>query len=749
MSYLSVIIELWILLLLCTLVGRRAADLLPKVTHNSIGFYVAPILGLSCLLLMAILYGWLTAFRLRYTLVSVFALLVFSIFYEKNPRQLVKEWVQVCVFATVCSLPILMPIIHYQGFNPFTDAFTYLAHGQWLQGHAFSEKPFASGYYPYLSQIELYQNSRMGASFFLAYVQSLFALKWSYYAYTPTVSLAFVTGCLAIGGLIRQVISAKRFFILALAAIPCFSMNGFLFGAEWGFFPQTFGLAFAAGFAALFPQLIRFVISEDKVWPKIIVYALPASLTTAAMLFAYNEPFPIFSIALCLFVLIVCLKHKKKIKNTLLFFSIYLLQVCILLNYEGIRIAKNLLQTLSLTKEPNFGWPVLWSPIQFLAHAFGMKSSFSDDPYYLDYLSSHYLFPILLVGLLVLLFRFMRIKSKRNLAIIFLLCVDFVLLLFFIKFRYFSASSTEIGYTFLQYKLSKYAAPFSLALIGIGFAILWQKKKKLRPLFAVTYMSLIAAGFFYQDYFVSQNLTQNFIDETKQDRNPFQSLLKLRSAVSTIPKDKIAYVALGQAHNKLRQMVAYVLYDRKIASDYRDDGYILGNLPEDERALQPHKEDWLITISSRNTSCEPKPLEVEPFAIYPPLSSYMMLAKNEGGYGTEFNAQGETWNWVSNSISYIYSVIGAANEAKFSFKLSSFPHPRSVVVELKNVSGDLLGKYELEKKEGDILFETPWVKINSEQIVLHAKADGKPVRISSNDPREASFVIANVKACTR
>ncbi|KTD24149.1 hypothetical protein [Legionella maceachernii] len=755
MNYITTMIELWVLLLLCMLIGKRIVNLLPIELQESIGFYIAPILGLSCLLLIATLYGWISPFRFEYTFCITFVLVLLAIVFERKRLQLIYEGLQISLFTGLCSLPILATIVYYQGYNPFTDIFTYLVHGQWLQEHAFSEKAATSGFYPALSQISLYQNngSRMGASFLLGYAESLFKLKWSYYAYTPTVALAFVTGCLALGGIIRQVIPVSRMVILALAAIPCFSLNGFLLGAQWGFFPQTFGLAFATGITALLPALTLAICNQNYKWFKLVLFAFPLAICTAAFFFAYNEPFPIFTIGLGIFLIITGIFFKNKIKALLFFFSVYFLQVIILLNYEAIRIARNLLVTLSISKGgAAIGWPMPWSPIQFLAHAFGMKS-FMDEPYGFDYYVSTIVFPILLLILLFTLVRFMRKNIKNNLALVFLFCMNFALGLFFIKFRYFSpnGSAIEVGHTFLQYKISKYAAPFSLALVSITFAILWQKHKKLRPLFSMGYIGLLAMGLFFQCTFTTDKLIQGFIYETKQVRNPFGTLLDLRTTVADIPKEDPIHFVLGAEHHKLRQMVTYVLYDRKISSNYEDDGYIAGHLPPKDRVMQPSANVEWVTLSNKNNSCGNQTQEVGPFLIHRRSVpySYMLLSKNEGGYNTEINMEGDTWNWVEDVINYSYRVEGAANEVRFSFKVLSIPHPRSVVVELKSGSGELLGQYYLPKQEGDIFFDTPWVKINSSQVVLSMKADGQPIKLSEIDPRHAKFVVANINACSR
>lgn len=743
-------LELFILLFICVAVGRRIVQLLPRVMKRTIGFYLAPILGLAALVIMATAYGWVLPFQFRYSLPLAMGLTGLAVGFEKYKQQLLRDWLQLCLFAGIASLPILAPIIRFGGYNPFTDIFTYLVHGQWLQTHAFSEKAIGSGFYPALSQLIVYQGpgSRMGGSFLLGYVQSLFRLEWSYYAYIPTVSLAFVTGCIALGAAIRQVIPERKTVILALSAMPCFLMNGFIYGAEWGFFPQTFGLAFAAGMSALIPFLLREVIKHDYSWSQIAVYTLPVSVCTSALLFAYNEPFLIFGAAIGLFFSIVAVVYRKKIKIVIGFFGLFALETIILINYEGVRIARNLIQTLSITDgQSAIGWPVLWRPIQFLAYAFGLKSPLNSNVHHIDYWISSIIFPMFFLAMCLYLFWSIGKKKTFNMSLLFLLCVDLVLLLVFLKFRYLSPnmSNVEVGHTFLQFKIAKYASLFSIGLAGVFLASLWHDHQRFRVIFSSLYLAGMTWGLLFHTFNVTNAFHHNFPEEVQRDKRPFDALLQLRAALATIPEDEVVHVALGTLHSKLRQMVAYILYDRKISSDYRDDGYILGSLPLDERNMSSDGARYMVVMKSKHDSSgRPESGAGNPFEILKAPFNYITLEKREDGFAMESNAKGDTWNWVNNTINFYFSAIGKPQKVKFKFNLMSYSHPRSYQIQVKNSAGFLLANYAIPSQTGEKVFESPWIDTDSAQLVLHVEADGEAVRLSRSDSREAKFMIANV-----
>lgn len=746
------ILEIWSLLLLCLVIGRRIACLLPSVMQRSIGFYVAPLLGLSFLVLFATLYGWLSPFKSILSIPFALGFAVIALAFEPRKRQCFHDSMLVLLFGTLCSLPIVAPMLLYGGYNPFTDAFTYLVQSQWLQSHSFAEKAVASGYYPALTQVVLYQTSgsRMGGSFFLGFVQSLFALKWSYDAYIATMSVSFVAGCLSMGGIIRQVVPVKKIVVLALSMLPAVSMNGFLLGAEWGFFPQTLGLAFALGLAALYPYLMKVFIRERHSWVRIAQGMLPASLCTAALLFAYNEPFPIFGAAMGLFMIIAAWTFVHQIKTIVLSFALYGLEVLVLINDEAIRIVKNLYQTLSISHGVSaIGWPVLWSPIQFWAHAFGLKTPFDKGVHFLDYVISTGGFLVFFVLLCVILYRFMRAHSKRRGTLIFLCCVELTLFLFFLKFRYLSPnmSPLEIGHTFLQFKISKYAAPFSLALGGIGWAIIWHYGKKYRAYLACFSVAVIVVGLLLQCLGVSRVLHRHVFTELQQ-RAPFNVLLDLRESVASIPKDDVIYVSLGEAHSKLRQMVAYVLYDRKIAGDYSDDGYILGHLPLNERVMSLKNANWLMTINTNSDTCDNKKKPIGLFLLQKKPFHYTMLEKQTGSYATESDANGNLFYWVPNAVDFLIRTTGTSHPFSFKFQLKSHLTPRTVLIQLKTPSGEVLMSKVIKLTAEEITFESPGVKTNTHRLILHVEADGQAARLSKHDAREARFIIKNIKLCS-
>ncbi|MCF7966200.1 MAG: hypothetical protein K9L79_11765 [Methylobacter tundripaludum] len=745
MIYLTSITVLVCLLLVVTALGRRIADLLPSSLNDSVGFYIAPLLGLAGIVLITTVYGWLSPFKTGISISLSVGLLLLGIAFEKQRVDLFRDWLIVSAFAIVATIPILTPAIRFDSFNPFNDSFTYLAHGQWLQENAFSEAARASGFFPAETQVVLYQGAghRMGGSFFLGFVQSLFHLEWSYYAYLATVGLVFTLGSLAIGGGIRQVVPVSRTVGLALCTLPAFTMNGFVFGAQYGFFPQTFGIAFSAGLACLIPGLIGYTVDSKPAWARQFFTLLPLALICSALLITYNDMFPVVGAGIGLFLLLVCSLYWSERNRIMGSVLMLLAQVFAVVNIEVIRILRNFVHTLlnAASGAVHFGWPVRWSPIQFIAHSFGMKSPFDSNVFVVDRIFSTWVFPLLLIAIVVILVKILRTKP-RNLTVLLLVCINLVFWAAFAKFRYATSGlEGEIGNTFLQFKLAKWLAPFNLGLVGIAIAWFLVNVERYKRICKYAFLTALVAGMAIQSVIVAQMFTLQFQDETMRKYSPFSVFLELRSRVADIPKDQVIYLGIPTEHHKVTQMVAYILSDRKLAGKY-EDGYLRGSIPEHERDMPIETADWMIQLKPTQTLDENPLNRVGPFFIRRAPFSFYNLESITTAYGTETGDK-KTWNWVKDSIEYRFHHIGKTSKTKVKFQFLLSGQPRTLFLELDTYAGKRIASIEIPMKGGWGEYESPAIETNSEDVVIRLKADGEPVRLSAGDPRETKFLIQN------
>lgn len=746
MIYLTSLTMIVLLLLLVTTIGRHIINLLPISLRKSVGFYLSPLLGLAGVLPIVTMYGWITHFQTSISLALFLVLILLGIKLEKQRDELFRDWLTISAFAIIVTIPILAPVLRFDSFNPFNDTFTYLEHGQWLQNHAFSELARASGYFPAETQVILYQKSgsRMGGSFFLAFVQSLFNLRWSYYAFPATVGLVFAVGCLAVGSMIQQVIPVSRTITLALSTLPAFSMNGFVFGAQFGFFPQTFGISFAAGLSSLISGLTAHTLIVKPDWKKQFIFLLPAALCCAALLFTYNDMFSPVGAGICLFMLLMCWIYRNELNRILILIFIMVAEVMAIVNIEGLRILRNFIHIILgvLSGEVPIGWPVLWAPIQFVALSFGMKSPFDSKTFFIDRLFSIWIFPILLTVIILILLKILREKPK-NIMIILIICLNIVFWLAFLKFRYINQNNNgEIGSTFLQFKLAKWLSPYNLGLLGIAMAWIFTNIKKYKIIYKLIFSTAFIAGMAIQFVIVAQMFTTQFQDEAMKKHSPFNVFLDLRSRVANIPKDQVIYLGIPPQHDKVTQMVAYILQDRKLAGRY-EDGYIRGSLPEMERDMPIDKSDWLIQYNPARNIDE-NPLDrVGPFLIHQAPYSFYKLNSIINTYSTEVG-KGNFWNWVRNKIEYRFTHVGSVPKIKVRFQYLLSGKPRMLTLELNDVTGKRIDTYKIPLNGGWGEYESPIIDIKSGDFVIDMKADGEAVRLSSSDTRKTKFLVQNL-----
>lgn len=730
---------------LTVLFGRRFISCFPPSLKNDYGFYLAPILGLAFLIFISIGYGWLFPFHFLPSLILISSLAFLSIYYEDARKHCGKEILTFCIFGMVCSLPVMFFIIKFDGFNPATDIFTYLAQAQWLQEHAFHEKAVPSGYFPYLTQVLVYQGpgSRMGASFFLALLQSLFDVRWSYNIYIPTVALALSCGCLVFGAVIKQIVNIDRRVILLLCLFPAYSLNGYIFGAQWGFFPQTFGMGLILATMTIFPILIRYNFENSVTFRANLIYFLPLSFVFAIFLFSYNEPFVIFCLGLFFYFLFLLIYEKNKRLLICQLFLIFFIETVLLTNYEFVRIIRNLQQTLNIVNSVKLiGWTVWWEPWQFLAYSLGLYDDVLKGTLFKI---SFYLFLTAIIGISYKIFSLWKNNPKTHFVISLLFSILLALMICFVKFRYFSMSSTtgEVGATFMQFKIAKYASPFSMAILLLVIASYYQQffTRNIYFYVASSMCIFISVAIFFPSNAV--RLYYGFADQVGMRKHLFRPFLKLREYVKTHPEVEPIFVAFGPDDGKLRQLVSYVLYDVRLASDYSNDGYIRGSLPS---------SDVVMDINQANSMLVKKDGLMNSLKKHPIMNSFVLMGKpytglkfekSEGGYHLE-RFKDSSWNWVRNMISNHYSIYGGSKTLQLEFELKAYPYPRNFEISIRKLDGKELLHRKLNHYEGGII-QLPSIKMDESDLVLEVSADGQAQKLSALDPRESKFMIKNIQ----
>lgn len=745
----TTLIALTAIFSLATIIGRAWAPVFPLKLRAIAKFYLAPVMGLASLVIIASVIG--RVFTIGNSVVVpwiVIAILVFALFSERNIGKAFYHALLVSVFGIVCAVSILGPLFVHGGLNTHNDTFTYLVHGNWLQTHAFNEIIPAETVTPLTTQISLYQlGYRMGGSFLLALLQALLNLQWSYEVYPAVVSSAIGVCCLAIGFPIAQTLRHMRRSIrLAMLSLPALNFGGLVFGANLGFLPQTVGLAIGTGFIFTLGPMLRWVCNPNTKWFEIGKGSLPCAVLFAGATFAYSEIAPFLLVAGFASGMVLSLRYRT-IKNVVLYGSVLFGFSILLLNTELLRACV----ALRAQSVAAVGTAVDWTLLGYIGHAFGVHGGAWDV--FQWSLPENYCSPSFILGLLCLglaggvifvggrfVFRSTTsgdLMPTVGLVLIFMCCIMF--------FRYFVQSPFPkgVGQSWSQFKLSEWAHPFLLALVLLALA-------SLRPRLGRSFNSLILALFVIA--LVSTTLfgiarVAPLIKYYRGVHDLNQFYFDFRNTVlSTCPRNEPIYLALGGQHHKFRQMVVLYLYDREVKSDWSDDGYIYNRLPLDQRkqelttgscVVEPLAQDGLL---SQGTI-------VGPFRVgVLDGHSKIRIASVEGAYDRESDEK-NWWHWVERNISFKLQVLFVPEntpKTKVSFEYGTRGEQ---AVLLRIIMRDGRSQEVLLQSNGNALerfekvFDIPPMELSE----IRLETNGAAYPLGNGDPRSAAWIIRNLR----
>jgi len=746
MLLLAALSQISILAVLLSLVGQPLSRLVPGKVQ-SVGHFFGPVLALCVFILLSVAYGWLSSFKFSVSLTIGTLALILSLLFSKCRITALKNSFWFLGFVIIASTPILGPLMLFDSFNPFNDTFTYLVHGQWLQTHSFAETVLTSGNFPAETQVALYQNAghRMGGSFFLAFIQSLFRLEWSYYTYVPVVCTFFCVGCYSVAGVLEFHFGLERYKALMLALLPAFSFNGFVFGAQYGFLPQTVGLSVFMAFIC-FSYFYLVWMPETRLGVRqLFVHLLPLSLLIATILFCYNDMFPFVAGGSFLLILAFLYRVAKVSLNLLNSLVIVFLQVAVFVNVEGLRIIKNFIDTVlnAASGAVVFGWPVDWDVIQFYAFSLGLKSPFGHGQYKLDTVLSVWAMPIIL-GILAITINKVRVGRGGKILFDLFLSFNALALFLFIKFRYFTTDiAGQQGHTFLQFKLASWLGAVNLFIFSVLLAWIYQKIKIPEVIKNVTVLGLFAISASIHIFIAAPNYTHHFLAETGREKSAFNFFTELRQKLEPISKEEVVYLGVPHEHHKLTQMIAYILHDRKLAGKY-EDGYLRGTLPEAERDMGIDVADWLIEHRPRQTSDEKQLNRHGALIISERPFNVSQRLGHVGGYATE-SSGGNQWNWVKDEITHSFQLLTDKTEVTIRFDYLLNGSNRQMHVVLEDASKKQLFEEYFEMKPGWGVYNSRNIKVTSQLLNLRVVASGEPIKLSETDSRETKFLLQNAE----
>lgn len=736
-----------------TLIGRSLARCLPHRLQPAARSYLAPALGFAQLTVVAAIVGRVLPLGLPF-LASALTLtwVVVSLYFEPRRGKALLHALVVGAFGLLCGVSILAPLFVSGAFNAHNDAFTYLAHSEWLQSHAFSEIVTAKNVTPLSTQIALYQQDhlRMGASFLLAFFQAAFHMRWPYEV-LPAVSIGGITAvCLGIGHALSPWLMGRyRSIAFFLLAMPALSLGGIVFGPNFGFLPQTFGLAFAASFLFL-GGAVLVAMRRPKSTFNLLRLATVCAVLFAAVVYAYSEIAPFVFLAFVFGALYGAIR-KGAWANTLKFGLIASLVAVTILNYEVIRAI------LAIKGQSGVvvGSPVDWTLLGFVAHAFGLHGGAWDPPSF-QWASSNaienssFWYGATLVTAIATSLAIcaadrrsslLRHQLKPSLVMV-ALCLGLA-----VFFRYAVPSPFPIGtgQSWSQFKLSDWSQPFLLPFM-FSVPLMWRRSLLQWP-GKLAFSSLLVMLTTASAMSAMQRISP-LMASYPGVKDLAEFYREIPEAIRTAcPSTDRVFLDLRTSYVKLREIALLYTDSHHSASDWTDDGYLFPRLPQEKRIQRIQRGDCIVEPNNAFRLVDHGdtvgPLHV---GIYEG-GTKMKLEAVENAYAQEGTAD-NWWYWIKDRIAFTLMPIllpSGQNAIRVRFDYVARETQTLTVrvqtsVSAPHSSANISAIPGAVKTFDGVLYANPLQRVN-----LIIETNAQSTALGNGDPRSASFMIRNLK----
>ncbi|QGJ69058.1 Hypothetical protein PBC10988_7230 [Planctomycetales bacterium 10988] len=354
-----------------------------------------------------------------------------------------------------------LPLLSKGGYDFCNDTYAYVTISEWLQEHPFSKKfqydPSSLYYLP----VEAYQNAhlRMGGIFFLAFWQSLFPMLRSHELFPVVMGWAVALNGAGIYLMCRQIFRLPRVYGL-YACWGSFAFLGpFFASAQWGFYPQLLGTAFASAFLASVAR-----VHSSYRWN--FSNSFQVAFFIVGVTACYSELAPFVGVICIQYV--VCQAILSWKKQQLYSFSWMVVQtltlVLLLGNIECYRAVKAILFQAGVV----VGWHVPFDTVGFLAFALGFPIWHADNLSSHGLLISYCLLPVVTAFLLLGVYKYAsRLRHWEIFCYLGLMAAFGVYFLIFVKDPW----TGEYGHSWSLLKLCKWSFPCIAVVIWSGIYI--------------------------------------------------------------------------------------------------------------------------------------------------------------------------------------------------------------------------------------------------------------------------------------
>jgi hypothetical protein len=272
-------------------------------------------------------------------------------------------------------------------------------------------------------------------------------------------------------------------------------------------------------------------------------------------------------------------------------------------------------------------------------------------------------------------------------------------------------------------------------LLATGIAALARKSAVRSCLLSAGLLGILTAGVVCQVR-LAESRTHAIRQDTGLPYDPLSAFSKIHQFSAYVPKDVPIYLDMPDGLSKPREMLMYALEDHALAGDWRSDVY-LSALREDQRNQTPVSCQWVVSMDS---AAPPTARRAGNLWLSLCPSTLFTLQSSTGGYDREQDQTG-WWYWTARQLHFTYGIIGERPQ-RVIVSFTHMPTSDHLPVHL-SVGGKT---FELTMDEGWHNWTSEPIEINhtGDTLDVDFDCDLPPVKLSEQDPREASYLIKNL-----
>lgn len=614
----------------------------------------------------------------------------------------------------------LIPMVIFKACFPYGDGYTYLCIADFLLDNSYSSEVVLDQYFPWLTQIYLYQaaNLRMGAQFLLAFWTAILNQEYSLFTYAPVSALGVLIYGMSVWYFTsaRQENSSKD--ILYTVIFSAFNVPITIWSVIFGFFPQLFGLTFMI--AALKATLVLMKNRGDLCIKNI----LEASIFIAVMALCYSEIVPFFALAVLSIYIYEAHKRKAwwKIIRVLLLTGI---ASALLMGTYFIKMISGIIgqfgAVVGYERTVNwFGYIAYWFSSVPAEYNFNMPIL-----RILFIVLTLLMFFMLIVGFL----RSTKGDKYKHLEEGIIISIPYFLMLVYFSCAAENPFGDGIGNSWSIYKLAQYYFVIVCCYLFVFYSEAFSGKNKMMKIMWILFPTIFCIGAFMNVTVCSYKVTRPMYEYVGERENPIDEYMKLAKRY----ENENRVINLVDIPDTPRKFITYILRKNRLVSTWSTDAYfgVYGV------GMDPQYDTEGITLKY-------DPKDENAIGGMIPIDVNYIDIQNGFGVGIIETDGTDSWTWNDESSTYTIINNTQFRGVKLSFEIACADNDINNMLEIyvgeECVAVQSVNGVEKKKILLDLAIEP------NESIQVRLEYKGKKAAPSLIDSRELAISVWNIKA---